>query len=280
GGAVSDQVVATQQALVDQYEGNVLSDKAAVDAAKLDLVYCHITSPIDGRIGLQLVNIGNYVQTTDTTGLAIITQLQPIAVVFALPEDDLPDVMRTNGGFGLPVDAYDHDDQQKLASGTVLAVDNVVNPNTATFNVKATFANKDSSLFPSEFVNAHLLVQTQRGVIIVPAPAVQTGPDGLFAYVYDPSDQTVHVHTIQLGPTEGDIDSVTGIQPGEVVITDGTDKLQDGSKVKITIQDFGASGSTTQPTARTGRHHHPTTNATAAGTQPSPAGAGGAGGDQ
>jgi membrane fusion protein, multidrug efflux system len=266
GGAVSDQVVATQKALVDQYVGNVLSDQAAVDSAKLDLIYCHITSPIDGRIGLQLVNLGNYVQTSDTTGLAIITQLQPIALVFALPEDDLQQVMKTSGGVGLPVDAYDHDDQQLLATGTVVAVDNEVSPNTATFNVKATFANKDSSLFPNEFVNAHLLVDTKRGVTVVPAAAVQNGPDGTFVYLFNSSDQTVHVRNVQVGPTEGDIVSLTGIQPGDVVVTDGTDKLQDGSKVTPTMQDFGAAaGSTTQP-AHTGHRRHA---ASASDTQPS-----------
>lgn len=254
GGAVSDQQVATQQATVDQDQGIVQSDQSQVDNAKLDLVYCHITSPITGRIGLQLVNLGNIIHATDTTGLAVITQLDPIAVVFALPEDDVEQVFKKNGGVGLPVLAYDHDDQELLATGKVIAVDNQVNLSTATFNVKASFDNKDNSLFPSQFVNAHLLARTIHNAVIVPVAAVQRGPDNTFAYVVDPADQTVHIRTIQVLPGEDDIVSVSGVQPGEVVVTDGTDKLQDGSKVVVTM---AASGPTSQPTTRPSHHHGP-----------------------
>jgi multidrug efflux system membrane fusion protein len=259
GGAVSDQTVATQQATVDQDQGVVQSDQSQVDNANLDLVYCHITAPITGRIGLQLVNLGNFVQTSDTSGLAVITQLDPISVIFALPEDDVLQVFRKNGGVGLPVQAYDHDDLQLLTTGKVLAVDNQVNATTGTFNVKASFDNKDNALFPNQFVNAHLLARTIKNAVIVPTAAVQRGPDNTFAYVVDPADQTVHIRTIQVLPGEDDIVSVSGLQVGDIVVTDGTDKLQEGSKVTVT---FGTYGSTTQPAAtqpgtRKGHHHPP-----------------------
>jgi membrane fusion protein, multidrug efflux system len=248
-GSVSDQQVATQKATVDQYVGIVETDQSQIEAAKLNLVYCHITSPITGRIGLRLVDLGNIVQTTDATGLAVITQLQPISVVFALPEDDLGQVVgQSNGGVGLAVDAYDHDDQIHLASGVVEAVDNEVSIATATFNVKATFQNKDNALFPNQFVNAHLLASTLHNQVLVPAAAVQHGPDGgAFVYVVK-SDQTVGIVNVQEGAVEADSIAVVGVQPGDVVVTDGTDRLQDGSKVTVSM-----TAPTTRPGGRGGR---------------------------
>jgi multidrug efflux system membrane fusion protein len=258
GGAVSDQQVATQQATVDQDQGVVQSDQSQVDNANLDLVYCHITAPITGRIGLRLVDVGNIIHATDTTGLAVITQLDPIAVVFALPEDDVSQVFRKNGGVGLPVQAYDHDDQELLTTGTVIAVDNQVNTTTGTFNVKASFDNKDSALFPNQFVNAHLLARTIHNATIVPTAAVQRGPDNTFAYVVDPADQTVHIRNIQVLPGEDDIVSVGGLEAGDIVVTDGTDKLQDGSKVVVTMGTYSSTTQpTTQPGARKGHRHAP-----------------------
>jgi multidrug efflux system membrane fusion protein len=248
-GAISDQTVATQQATVKQYEGIVASDQSQIDNAKLNLVYCHVLAGIDGRIGLRQIDVGNIVHATDAGGLATITKLQPIAVVFTLPEDDLPQVVHPPSfGVGLEVDAFDRDDLNRLTTGKVEAVDNQVDPASGTFKVKAEFENKDSSLFPNQFVNAHLLADTKKNVVLVPTAAVQHGPDGSpFAYVIRP-DQTAEIRNITEGPAEGDYTSVTGIQPREIVVTDGTDKLVDGSKVTVTM-----AGGTTQPTTRQGR---------------------------
>jgi len=259
-GGVSAEQIATQQSMVDQYVGIVQSDQAQIDTYKLDLVYCHINSPITGRIGLQQVFLGNFVQTSDTTPLAVITQMQPITVVFALPESDLPAVMQNNGGVGLPVVAFDSDDTQQLAAGVVSAVDNQVNVNNGCFQVKADFQNEDNLLFPNQFVNAHILVRTLKNTTVVPVAAVQIGPDNSFVYVVSPKDQTVHIHPVQVGPSEDDLVSVQGINPGDVVVTDGTDKLQDGVKVVVSLSGAGAATQpSTQPTAH--RHHraHPET---------------------
>lgn len=248
-GAVSDQQVATQQALVDQYEANIIGDQGQLDAAKVNLAYCRITSPITGRIGLRLVDVGNIVQTTDSSGLAVITQLQPITVVFALPEDDLPQLISTpSRGLGLPVLAYDRDEQTLLARGRVEALDNQVDPTTGTFKVKATFPNEDNALFPQQFVNAHLLAQTKHNQVLVPTAAVQHGPDtSVFVFVVKP-DQTVTIVNVQEGQTEGDMESVIGVQAGEILVTDGTDKLQEGSKVVVTLAQ--PTGATTRPGGR------------------------------
>jgi membrane fusion protein, multidrug efflux system len=248
-GSVSDQQVATQKATVDQYVGIVETDQSQIESAQVNLDYCHITSPINGRIGLRLVDLGNIVNTTDTTGLAVITELQPISVVFALPEDDLGQVVgQTNGGAGLPVDAYDQDDQKQLATGVVEAVDNEVQVATATFNVKATFQNKDNALFPNQFVNAHLLASTLHNQVLVPAAAVQHGPDGgAFVYVVKP-DKTVGIVNVQEGASEGDSIAVVGVKPRDIVVTDGVDRLQDGSKVTVTMSQ--PAGATTRPSGR------------------------------
>jgi membrane fusion protein, multidrug efflux system len=249
GGAVPQQEVATQEALVQQDQGIVESDQSQVDAANVNLIYCHVTSPLTGRIGLRLVDEGNIVHAADAGGVAVITQLQPIAVIFNLPEDDLDQVVpKPNGGVGLAIDVYDRDDQQKLASGTVLALDNEVDTTNGTFKVKGSFANEDNALFPNQFVNAHLLVNTLRNLVIVPEAAVQHGPDGgSFVYVVDP-DQTVEIRNVTEGQSEGNIEAVTGVQPGDIVVTDGTDKLQNGSKVTVTMME--ATGATTRPTTR------------------------------
>jgi multidrug efflux system membrane fusion protein len=252
--AVSDQQVATQQALVDQYQANVVSDQGAVDAAQVNLAYCSITSPITGRIGLRLVDLGNIVHTTDTTGIAVITQIQPITVVFTLPEDDLDQIVtKPNGGKGLPVQAYDRDDQNILATGEVLALDNQVDPTTGTFKVKASFANEQNTLFPQQFVNAHLLADIKRQQTVVPTAAVQHGPDGgAFVYVVN-SDQAVEIRNVREGASESDFEAVTGIDPDDVVVTDGTDKLQEGSKVAVTMasESYGGTPTTLPSSAAT-----------------------------
>jgi len=231
--SVTQQQIDTQAAQVGQYEGAVKIDQAQIDNAKLELSYCHITAPISGRIGLRLVDQGNMVHANDPNGLAVITQLQPIAVVFNIPQDDIPRVMkRMSSGAALAVEAYDRDLKVKLATGTLAAVDNQVDQASGTVRLKATFPNEDGMLFPNQFVNARLLVDTRRDVVIVPSAGVQHGPDSTFAYVVN--GDSVEMRTVQTGPTEGD-DTVieSGLEPGEIVVTDGVDKLQSGTKVTM-----------------------------------------------
>jgi multidrug efflux system membrane fusion protein len=234
-----DQVIAKQQldtqaAAVGQFAGAIEADKAAVDNAKLNLSFTRVTAPISGRIGLRLVDIGNIVHASDANPLAIITQLQPIAVVFTIPADSLPPVLqKLHEGVKLPVDAYDASDTNKIASGTLLTVDNQIDPNTGTSRLKAIFDNNDGVLFPNQFVNCHMLLEVKRGVVLVPAPAIQRGPQGPYVYVVQPNG-TAKLRNVALGVTEGSETEITsGLAPGETVITDGQDKLQDGSKVTV-----------------------------------------------
>jgi multidrug efflux system membrane fusion protein len=258
---------------VQQYDGAKESDQSQVDSAKLNLVYCEVMAPITGRIGLRLVDIGNIVHAADTNGLAVITQLQPISVIFTVPEDQISDVFRRpDHGEGLPLDAYNRDMTQKIATGKLLAIDNQVDPTTGTVRIKGEFANLDYSLFPNQFVNARLLIDTLKGVVLVPSAAVQLGPQSSnFVYVVK-ADKTVELRTITEGHHEGGLSAINeGIKPGEVVVTDGVDKLTSGSKV--TVRMASASGnqsttqSTTQPAAHAGGHRHGN-----AGTTTKPAG--------
>jgi membrane fusion protein, multidrug efflux system len=231
--SVSKQQLDTQIALVNQMEGVIKSDQAQIDNAKLQLTYSRITAPIAGRIGLRLVDPGNVVRANDpNNGLAVITQLQPIAVVFNIPEDDLPKVLtKMRSGQPLAVDAYDRNLKKKLATGTLLTVDNQIDPNTGTIKCKAVFPNEDNALFPNQFVNARALVDTKKDASIVPAAAVQRSPQGTFVYVVK-EDTTVEMRNIVVGPSEADevvIDK--GLAPGEVVVIEGVDKLQRGMKV-------------------------------------------------
>jgi membrane fusion protein, multidrug efflux system len=231
-GVATQQQLDTQTALVDQTKGSIKSDQAAIDTAKLDLVYCHITAPITGRIGLRLVDPGNIVHATDTTGLIVITQLQPIAVIFTLPQDQLPEVYRELRAHDrLPVEAFDRDDTTKIASGYLQTMDNQIDTTTGTYKLKAVFENKDNELFPNQFVNIHLLVNTQHNVTIIPAAAVQRGPAGAYVYVVS-SGNSVSVRSVKIGMLQGNFLSIEGgLQPGEEVVTDGLDKLADGSKI-------------------------------------------------
>jgi membrane fusion protein, multidrug efflux system len=230
--AISKQQVDTQIATVNQAEGAVKSDQGQVDNAKLQLVYSRITAPISGRIGLCLVDQGNIVHATDANGLAVITQLQPIAVLFNIPEDNLPKVLdKMRSGQPLVVDLYSRDLKTKLATGTLLTIDNQIDPNTGTVRFKAVFANEDNALFPNQFVNARLLVDTKQGAIIVPTAAIQRSPQATFVYVVK-DDSTVEVRNVVVGPTEGDDVAVdSGLSPGEVVVIEGVDRLQRGMKV-------------------------------------------------
>jgi len=232
--SIAEQQVSTQKSLVAQYEGAVRVDQAAVDNARLQLTYSNISSPISGRLGLRLVDEGNMVHASDTTGLVVITQLQPITVVFSLPEDNLPEVLkRLHAGERLTVDAYDRDQKNKLATGQLLTIDNQIDPTTGTVRLKATFDNQDGVLFPNQFVNARLLLRTERDATLIPTAAVQRGAQGPFVYVVKP-DQTVGVRPVTVGATRGDEAAISnGIAPGELVVVDGADKLRDGAKVEV-----------------------------------------------
>jgi multidrug efflux system membrane fusion protein len=231
-GSMSQQQVDTQQATVDQLEGTVKTDQAAIDSAKLNLVYCHIIAPITGRIGLRQVDPGNIVHAADTTPMSVITQLQPISVLFTLPEDNLQNVSQHMKKGTLKVDAYSRDDQTKLASGTLLTIDNEIDQTTGTGRLKAVFANKDDSLWPNQFVNIRLLLETLKNSTVVPAAAIQRGPQGSYVFAVKP-DKTVEVRPVTVTLTQNNLSAIgSGISPNDVVVTDGQDKLQSGSKVE------------------------------------------------
>jgi membrane fusion protein, multidrug efflux system len=232
--AIPKQQLDTQVAMVDQLQGVIQSDQSQIDNAKLQLVYSKITAPITGRIGLRLVDPGNIVHATDTTGLAVITQLQPIAVIFTIAEDHLPQVMkRMNAGQKLAVEAWDRDNQHKIATGSLLTIDNQIDQSTGTVRFKAVFDNADLSLFPNQFVNARLLIDTRNGALIAPSAAIQRSPDNTFIYVVNPNN-TVEARNIVAGPEEGDQTIIEqGLHGGEQVVIDGIDKLQPGSRVSI-----------------------------------------------
>jgi multidrug efflux system membrane fusion protein len=232
--SIPKQQLDTQESLVRQNEGTVKNDQGLIASTRVQLAYCRITSPISGRVGLRLVDAGNIVQTTDATGIVVITQLQPITVVFTIPEDSIPSVLdRLNRGVRLPVEAYDREQRRKLATGTLLTIDNQVDPTTGTVKLKALFANADRQLFPSQFVNAHLLLEVKRGATVVPAAAIQRSTRGPFVYVVKPGG-TVGVRPVTVDVTEGDDVAIgAGLTVGEQVVVDGADRLRDGSKVDL-----------------------------------------------
>ena len=232
--SIAEQQLATQDALVRQYEAQIVVDRGAIDSAKLNLIYCNITAPVTGRMGLRQVDPGNIVQPSDTNGIVVITQLQPITVVFSIPEDNIPDVMqKLHDGKKLDTDAYDRSQKSKLASGTLLTVDNQIDPTTGTVKLKASFANENDALFPQQFVNAKLLVETKHNVLLIPSAGVQRGSQGTYSYVVN-ADKTVSLRLIKIGVTEGDSTQITdGLKEGEVVVVEGADKLRDGSKVEV-----------------------------------------------
>lgn len=268
--SITQQQIDTQQALVNQYAGSIKSDQGQVDNAKLQLIYCHVTAQIPGRIGLRLIDMGNIVHASDQQGLAVITQLQPIAIVFTIPEDEISRVMqRPDHGDGLQVDAFSQDLTQIIASGKVLAIDNQADPTTGMVRIKAEFQNADYSLFPNQFVNARLLVDTLRGVLIVPAAAVQRGPNNeTFVYIVNKDNAVELRRNIAVGPTEGDQTVIeSAIEPAEVVVTDGVDKLQNGTKV--TVRQQASRGATTRSADATTQGAGAATNPLGAATRPS-----------
>ncbi|MCW2238899.1 MdtA/MuxA family multidrug efflux RND transporter periplasmic adaptor subunit [Azospirillum canadense] len=233
--SIAKQQRDTQEALVQQYEGTVKSDQVAVDNAKLNLSYSRITAPVSGRVGLRLVDTGNYVTAGQTTGIVVITQIQPISVLFTLPEDNIPAIMaRLRGGATLPVTAFDRTRAKTLATGTLETVDNQIDVTTGTVKLRARFDNADQTLFPNQFVNVQLLVDALAGVPLVPVAAVQRGAPGTFVYVANRQDSTVAVRPITLGPSDGTMTVVEkGLKPGDLVVTEGADKLREGAKVTL-----------------------------------------------
>jgi len=259
--AVAQQQVYDQEQLVKQYEGVVTNDQGVVDNAKVNLVYCHITSPIAGRVGLRLVDLGNMVQANGTSPLVVVTQLQPITIIFTLDQGYLPQIQqRLRTGHPMAVYALDRTDETQIATGSLLTLDNEVDPTTGTVKLRAIFPNKDNVLFPNQFVNAKLLVDTERGVNLVPTQAIQRNGQGAFVYLVEPDD-TAHIQNVTVGTTDGNVAAVEGIEAGQNIALNGFDKLQDGIKVVIrgnrgagqtaaSAPTAGGSGATT-PAAKT-----------------------------
>ena len=252
-GVIPQQQLDTQAALVGQFDGAIKSDQSQVDNAKLQLTYSRITAPISGRVGLRLVDPGNIVHSNDTNGIVVITQLQPIAVLFSLPQDQLPQVSaKLRAGVQLNVEAYDRDDTQKIATGKLLTMDNEIDPTTGTYKLKSVFNNSDSALFPNQFVNVHLLVDTMRNLTIVPASAIQRGPQGTYVYAVG-GDNTVKIRPVTVAlNTATSVGVNGGVNAGEVVVIDGQDKLQDGSKVTPSAAGGGNGGARAATTAAPG----------------------------
>jgi multidrug efflux system membrane fusion protein len=231
-GAISKQQVDTQRASADQLEGVVRTDQAAIDNAKLNLVYCRVTAPIGGRVGLRLIDKGNMVHATDANPLVVITQLHPISVIFTLPEDQLQTVSQHMSKGTLDVLAYSRDDRTKLTTGKLTTIDNQIDLATGTGKLKAVFENKDQSLWPNQFVNIRLLLETRKDSTVIPAAAIQRGPQGTFVFAVTP-DKTVEVRPVTIALTQNNSVAITsGVAPGEVVVIDGQDKLQPKMKVE------------------------------------------------
>jgi len=241
--AVPEQQLATQVALVKQDEGIVKNDEGLIEGVKVNLVYCNITAPITGRIGLRLVDPGNIVQTSDSTGLLVITQLQPISVIFTIAEDQLPAVQAKNlAGQKLSVDAFDRDMKKKLATGSLTTIDNLIDQTTGTIKLRATFDNQHNELFPNQFVIARLLVQEKTKVVLVPSAGVQRNSTSTYMYVVKP-DSTVTLRQVMVGASDDNNTEITsGVQDGDVVVLTGVDKLQEGSKVTVHLEGAANTG--------------------------------------
>jgi multidrug efflux system membrane fusion protein len=232
--SIAKQQVDTQVSLVRQYEGAIRTDVGQVENARLQLAYARITAPVSGRVGLRQVDAGNIVHAGDTNGIVVITQLEPISVLYTVPQDLLPQLMkRLQSGDQIGVEAWDREQKAKLAAGTLASADNQVDPQTGTVKLRARFANSDRALFPQQFVNVRMKLDTLHDAIVVPPAAVQRGAQGMFVYVVQP-DKTVALRPVKLGPADGQRQSITeGLQPGDMVVTDGTDRLRPGSPVDV-----------------------------------------------
>ena len=269
--SIASQQVDDQAALVQQYQGTVKADQAQVDSDRLQLDFTRITAPVSGRLGLRQLDVGNMIHASDATGLVVITQTQPISVIFSIPAEELGAVVsRLRGGASLNVDAFDSDGKTKLATGKLLAIDNQIDTTTGTVKLKAEFANEDNALFPNQFVNARLRVETRHGATLVPTAAIQRGTPGTFFYVVG-ADHTVSVRPVVLGPVSGDVVAVDkGLHAGEQVVTDGADKLRQGAKVALA----GAPGDSPAANRRSGqggqRRHPPGAARAATASQEGP----------
>ena len=248
--AIPRQQLDTQASLVVQYEGTIISDQAQIDTAKLNITYCHIVAPVSGRVGLRLVDQGNYVTPGDATGLVIITQLQPISVIFPVAEDNLPQIQRRmRANATLQATAFDRTGTTKLSIGELKTLDNQIDTTTGTVKLRAYFDNVDDNLFPNQFVNIQLLVDSQHNATIIPTSAVQRGAPGTFVYLIN-ADSTVTVKPIDLGPSSGERVAVrSGLSPGDRVVIDGADKLRNGAKVVIRDSAPAASAPAAAPAA-------------------------------
>jgi len=231
--SIAKQQVDTQAALVRQYEGAVRTDQSQIDNARLQLTYAKVTAPISGRLGLRQVDPGNVIRASDANGIVVITQLEPIAVVFTIPQDNLQPVLRKiREGDKTAVEGWDRENRQKLADGTLITIDNQIDPTTGTVKLKAEFPNSDGALFPNQFVNVRMLVETRRGLTVVPSAAVQRGSQGMFVYVAK-EDDTASVRQVKLGPVDGAVTAIdSGVQAGERVVVDGIDRLREGAKIE------------------------------------------------
>ena len=247
--AIAEQIVADQEKLVQQILGTVKNDRGVVDYDQLQLDYCHIVAPIGGQVGLRLVDPGNVVQATGATTLAVITQLEPITVIFTLPEDSLAPVLaRLRAQAKLTVDALDRGGQKRLAAGTLTALDNQIDTTTGTVKARATFDNKNDALFPNQFVNTRLLVNTLEGVTLIPASAIQQ--NGRASFVFVIQDDVAHLRTVKPGVTEGGTTQVEGVNPGEVVANSSFEKLQDKVRVAALATPAPSSAPASAPTSR------------------------------
>lgn len=236
--SIAKQQVDTQESLVRQYQATIKADQSAVDQAKLQLTYAKVTAPISGRVGLRQVDPGNVVKASDTNGIVVIAQLQPVAVVFPIPEDNVQLVMqRLQKGVPTVVEAWDRAQQNKLAMGKLITADNQIDTTTGTIKMKAEFPNENSALFPNQFVNVRMLTQTLEDATLVPTAAIQRGAPGTFVYVVK-DDQTVSVAPVKLGPQQGETTVVvSGVRPGMLLVVDGADKLREGAKVELTTRE-------------------------------------------
>jgi multidrug efflux system membrane fusion protein len=258
--SIASQQVDTQESLVEQYKGTVVTDQANVDTAKLNLIYCHITAPVSGRVGLRQVDLGNYVQTSDTNGIVVITQMQPMSVIFTLPEDQLPQVLsQTTKGNQLKVTAYDRAKTIKLAEGKLDTIDNQIDSTTGTVKLRALFANDPQILYPQQFVNVDLLVNTLVDTKAVPTAAVMNGAPGTYVYLVK-DDNTVTVRPVKIGPQSGDkVAILSGVEVGDKVVVDGADKLREGSPVTLPAaggdQAAPARGGANPPSSADGQPH-------------------------
>jgi multidrug efflux system membrane fusion protein len=241
--SIPRQQLDTQEYLVHQDEGIVKADQATIDSAKLNLEYCRIVAPLAGRLGLRQIDPGNYVQTSDAGGIVVITQLEPISVIFTVPEDNVPAIVaRLNAGAKLPVIAYDRALTTKLATGALTTLDNQIDTTTGTVRLRAQFDNRDNRLFPNQFVTTILVLDTLKNATVVPSAAVQHGAPGTFVYVVN-DDRVVNLRPVKLGPTDGDRVAVTsGVNAGERVVVDGADKLRNGAQVTLATEPNGPSG--------------------------------------